>query len=157
MNILRRVIRRFLNQCIFTQQGLHKGNNVDIRRCVYFDRPEQVFIGNNSLINYGSNFHIGYNDKAQITIGENVQIGMNCTFSCVSHIIGDKTKRAGTHTYQSIIVEDGCRIGASCTILQGVKIASGCVIAAGSVVTKSTEANGLYAGVPAKRIKDFIK
>ena len=131
------------------------GIGVDIRKCVFFDRPQFIYIGNHSLINYGSNFHIGYGENATISIGDNVQIGMNCTFSCVSHIIGDETRRAGKNTYKSIVVEDGCWIGASCTILQGVTIAGGCVIAAGAVVTQSTEPNGLYAGVPAKRIKDL--
>ena len=40
-------------------------------------------------------------------------------------------------------------------ILPGVTIAEGCVIAAGAVVNKSTEPDGLYAGVPARRVKDL--
>ena len=40
-------------------------------------------------------------------------------------------------------------------ILSVVNILDGCIIAANSVVTKSTEPNGLYAGVPARRIKDL--
>ncbi|MBR1536811.1 MAG: hypothetical protein IJ630_07725 [Treponema sp.] len=47
-------------------------------------------------------------------------------------------------------------IGANVTILDGVTVASGCVLAAGSVVTKSTEPNGVYAGVPARRIKERV-
>lgn len=39
-------------------------------------------------------------------------------------------------------------------ILSNVKISKGCVIAAGSILTKSTEPYGIYAGVPAKRIKN---
>ena len=69
--------------------------------------------------------------------------------------MGTESQRAGKHIYHDIVVEDGAWIGASCTILPNVTIANGCVIAAGSVVTKSTEPNGLYAGVPAKRIKDL--
>ena len=37
--------------------------------------------------------------------------------------------------------------------LPGVQISSRCIIGAGSVVTRSTEPGGIYAGVPAKRIK----
>ena len=50
---------------------------------------------------------------------------------------------------------DGCWICAGCTILPGVTIGEGCVIAAGSVVNKDCAPDGLYAGVPAKRIKDL--
>ena len=46
-------------------------------------------------------------------------------------------------------------ICAGAAILPGVQIASGCVIAAGAVVTHSTAPNGLYAGIPAIRKKDL--
>lgn len=155
MNILLRAWRRVVNSLFFFQVGLRKGKNVDIRRCVFFDRPEFIAIGDNSLVNYGCSFHVGWSDTAQITIGNNVQIGMNCVFTCVSHEYGRGEQRAGRRIYESIIVEDGVWIGASCTVLPNVTIAKGCVIAAGSVVIESTFPNGLYAGVPAKRIKDL--
>ncbi len=39
--------------------------------------------------------------------------------------------------------------------MPGVTIGDGCLVATGAVVAKDLEPNGLYAGVPAKRIKDF--
>lgn len=48
---------------------------------------------------------------------------------------------------------DGCWIGIHSILLANVTIAEGCVIAAGAVVTESTLPDGLYVGVPAKRIK----
>ena len=153
MNIFVRLIRK-ISSVFYTQHGLHKGKNVDIRHRVFFDYPESVYIGDGCCINYGSNFHIGAGD-AKIILGNNVFIAMNCTFTTITHVISDETKRAGKNVYKSIVVKDGCWIGAASTILPGVTIAEGCVIAAGSVVTKSTEPNGVYAGVPAKRIKDL--
>ncbi|PZU62885.1 DapH/DapD/GlmU-related protein [Sphingobium sp.] len=52
-------------------------------------------------------------------------------------------------------IHNGCWIGLGVTILPGIVIGEGCVIAAGSVVNKNCEKNGLYAGVPAKRVKDL--
>jgi acetyltransferase-like isoleucine patch superfamily enzyme len=46
-------------------------------------------------------------------------------------------------------------IGANAIILCGVTVGEGCIIASGSVVTKDCYPNGMYAGVPAKRIKDL--
>ena len=155
MNILLRIARRIVNSTFFFQIGIKKGKNVDIRRCVFFDRPERVAIGDNFWINYGCSFHVGWSDNACIRIGNNVQIGMNSVFTCVTHELGGVNQRAGKHKYQDITIEDGVWIGASCTILPNVTIAKGCVIAAGSVVTQSTEPNGLYAGVPARRIKEL--
>lgn len=76
----------------------------------------------------------------------------------------------GTHTYRhsvirrhpedktiakSVRIKRGSWIGMGSLILPGVTIAEGCIIGAGSVVIKNTEPNGLYAGNPAKRVKDL--
>ncbi len=50
-------------------------------------------------------------------------------------------------------IEKDCWIGSGAIILDGVNIASGCVVAAGSVVTKSFDAYSVIAGVPAKLVK----
>ena len=56
-------------------------------------------------------------------------------------------------SHQGIKIENNCWIGSKVTILDGVTIGTGSVIAAGSVVTKSFPANCVIAGVPAKLIK----
>ena len=47
-----------------------------------------------------------------------------------------------------------CWIGTGATILQGVKIGDGAVVAAGAVVTKDIPAKTVWGGVPAKYIRD---
>ena len=54
-----------------------------------------------------------------------------------------------------ITIGDNCWFGANVSVLQGVTIGNGCVIAAGSVVTKDVSENCLVAGVPAT-IKKWI-
>ena len=54
-----------------------------------------------------------------------------------------------------IVAHDGCWIGANSTILPGTVIEKGCVIAAGSVVKGLLKSNRLYAGVPAKEIRQL--
>lgn len=80
---------------------------------------------------------------------------MQVSFVNSTHDIGDSEMRGGRVKSQPIVVEDGCWICSRVTILPGVTIGKGCVIAAGAVVTKDCLPNGLYAGVPAKRIKDL--
>ena len=48
-----------------------------------------------------------------------------------------------------IVVGDNCWFGANVSVMQGVTIGAGCVIAAGSVVTKDVPENCMVAGVPA--------
>ncbi len=47
-------------------------------------------------------------------------------------------------------------MGVHCVVIGKIEIASGCVIGAGAVVTKSTEQNSVYAGVPARKIRNVI-
>lgn len=109
-------------------------------------------IGKNSSVNYKAFFDLG----DDIVIQENCEISFNVTFINSSHKIGGNLHRAGSGTHQSIIVCNGCWIGANVIIMPGVTIGDGCVIGAGTLVTKDCEPNGLYVGVPAKRIKELI-
>ena len=54
-----------------------------------------------------------------------------------------------------IIIHDEVWIGANVTILPGVTIGKCTVIGAGSVVSKNLDAFSVYAGVPAKKIRDI--
>lgn len=73
--------------------------------------------------------------------------------SCRPHVAGISCQLAGSP--QPITVGDGCWIGARAVILPGVTIGDGCVIAAGAVVSKDCAPNGMYAGVPARRIREL--
>ena len=52
-----------------------------------------------------------------------------------------------------IIIEDKAWLGSNVTVLPGVRIGEGAVVAAGAVVTKDVASNTVVAGVPAKFIK----
>lgn len=112
-----------------------------------------ITIGKDTFINYGCFF----DNSSSIEVGMNCNIAMQVMFCTSSHEIGDSEKRAGMNIGQPIKIEDGCWIGARAMILPGVTIGKGCVIAAGAVVTKDCEPNGLYIGVPAKRTRELSK
>jgi acetyltransferase-like isoleucine patch superfamily enzyme len=57
------------------------------------------------------------------------------------------------HTYKKITIEDDVWIGANVTVLKGINIGTGAVVAAGSVVTKDVPNFAIVAGNPAKVIK----
>ena len=110
---------------------------------------KSITIGSNSFVNRRCFFDV------TTTIGNNCDVGFEVMFCSSTHEIGTNKRRAGKSVGKPIKVEDGCWIGARAIILPGVTIGEGCIIAAGSVVTKDCAPNGLYAGVPAKRIKDL--
>lgn len=90
-----------------------------------------------------------------ITLEENVFLRPCVSLICVSHEIGPSHKRAGKNIYQSIKISRGAWIGANTTVLPGVTIGEGAVVAAGSVVTKDIPSNQIWGGVIAKYIKDL--
>jgi sugar O-acyltransferase (sialic acid O-acetyltransferase NeuD family) len=92
-------------------------------------------------------------------INASVTIGANCiinTGAVIEHdcIIGSNCHVAtGAYVNGNCIVEDNSFIGSNATIIQGIKIGSKGIIAAGSVVIKNTLPEKLYAGNPATQKK----
>jgi maltose O-acetyltransferase len=106
-------------------------------------------IGVRSFVNEGTYFDLA----APTTIGNDCAVGYQVMFVTATHAPGRSSRRAGPPEARPISVGDGTWIGARATILPGVTIGTGCIIAAGSVVTKDCEPNTLYGGVPARRIR----
>ena len=82
-------------------------------------------------------------------LGPNVVLpGANHNFSRVDELM----KNAGV-TIKGTIIESNVWIGGNVSIMDGVRIETGSIVAAGSVVTKDVPAFSIVAGVPAKVIK----
>lgn len=111
----------------------------------YFDYGDKTTFGDGCFVNHGCYFM----DGGSITFGDNVFIGPFCGFYTASHPLGAKERNLGLERALSIVVGDNCWFGANVSVLQGVTIGSGCVIAAGSVVTEDLPDNVMAAGVPA--------
>lgn len=112
---------------------------------VYFDYGTYTRLGKGTFVNHGCYFM----DGGTIHIGENVFIGPFCGFYTASHPINYADRNKGLELALPIIVGDNCWFGANVSVMPGVTIGAGCVIAAGSVVTKDVPENCLVAGIPA--------
>ena len=95
------------------------------------------------------NIHISIDLAAPIVIGNSVSIGPQTMLITGGHEMGGSLHRAGQLTPKPIQIGDGVWLGARCTILPGITIGEGAVVAAGSVVTKDVPPNTMVAGVPA--------
>lgn len=93
--------------------------------------------------------------SSTVTIGVDVRLGHEVMLVTSSHAPGSTRRRAGPNTAAPVRIGDGCWLGARVTVLPGVTVAAGCVVAAGAVVTEDTERDGLYVGVPARRVRDL--
>jgi acetyltransferase-like isoleucine patch superfamily enzyme len=93
------------------------------------------------------------NASGGIRIGNRVVIGHHSMIITDSHEMDSPAQRCGRRVPLPVVVEDGVWIAARVTILPGVTLGTGCVVAAGSVVTRDVPPHTLVAGVPARHIK----
>ena len=133
------------------------GNNVSLHPAtsVYFGLSN-LSLGNNvSIPRYA---HIFCTD-APLTIGNNVIFGPAPTIVTGDHridVIGKPIFLSYDKLPENdapVIIQDDVWVGAHVTILKGVTIGRGSVVAAGSVVNKPTPPYSISGGVPAKTIK----
>jgi len=125
-------------------RGFTIAKNVRIVSSVKFHIPA-ISIGENKFIGHETMFVGG---DAKIKIGKNVDIAPRLLIATGSHNIGSTLQRAGEGHSSDVSIGDGTWIGANCTILGGVNIGRGYIIAAGSLVKESCPDNCLIAGVP---------
>jgi len=117
-----------------------------------------VEIGDDCSLWYGA---ILRGDVHYIKIGNkvNIQDGVviHCTYKKSPVNIGNNVSIAHNATVHGCTIKDNVLIGMNAVILDDVVIESNTIIAAGSVVTKGTvvEGGSIYAGIPAKKIKDI--
>lgn len=107
-------------------------------------------IGENSTIN--QNCHL--DNRGGLFIGLNVSISPKSSFITADHLM-DSPNFDGRN--RKIIIKDLVFIGYGSTILGGTILGKGCVISACSLVNKNTEDYWIYAGCPAKKVKERIK
>jgi acetyltransferase-like isoleucine patch superfamily enzyme len=131
---------------------LRPGSNAMIHPNVSFRCAENVEIGPNTRIQYGCVLWASPN--ARIRIGDNTGLGPGVMIYSSNH----GTTGGGPYIQQPWTEEDvtvGCDvwIGSGSILLPGVTIGDHCVVAAGSVVTRSMPAGSVVAGVPARPIR----
>jgi acetyltransferase-like isoleucine patch superfamily enzyme len=140
------------------RNGVSLGDNVTIREysiveCTGVLRfpGEGLVIGND--VGISQYCFIGV--RGPVHIGNNVQFGPRVTVYAENHNFDDINRlirEQGVHR-QGITIEDDCWLGSGCSILDGVTVGYGSVIAAGSVVTKSVPPLSVVAGVPGRIIR----
>lgn len=122
-----------------------------------------IYGGSSIYIKGGAKLILGTgyaNYNCNIQCYEKIVIGNDV---CISEevIIRDSDNhyiyRPGYKMSSPIIIEDNVWIGLRATILKGVRIGKGSIVAAGAVVTKDVPPHSLVAGVPARIIKTGIE
>jgi len=115
---------------------------------------DKIIIGNN--VGIGEFAYLG--GAGGLEIGDNCIVGQYLSCHPENHNYSKNTMliRHQGVSRKGIKIGRNCWIGSKVTILDGVEIGEGCVIAAGSVVTKSFAENSIIGGVPSKLLKSRL-
>ncbi len=116
-----------------------------------FENIRDMQLGNYIFINHNTVFSTPHGMK----IGNYVMIGPYCLFASVKHGFEDWKKPMIFQpvSESAITIENDVWIGAKVTVIGGVTIGNGAIVAAGSVVTKDVKPYSIVGGVPAKLIR----
>lgn len=92
-----------------------------------------------------------------VSIGKNSIIAQNVVLSGLNHTYTDISVpiKNQKETTAPIVIQEDCWIGANVVVVAGVTIGKHCIVAAGSVVTKSVPAYSIVGGNPAKILKQY--
>jgi acetyltransferase-like isoleucine patch superfamily enzyme len=112
----------------------------------------KIVIGNYSSFNNGVIF-LG---SGKVTIGNYFHTGRNLTIITSNHDydMGTAIPYSPGHSIdKEVVIKDFVWLGHNVTILQGVTVGEGAVIAAGSIVSKNVPDYAVVGGIPAKVLK----
>jgi maltose O-acetyltransferase len=109
----------------------------------------RLIVGEHCWFNAGCFIDLG----ASITIGNRVAFGQQVLLMTSSHILTGPERRSGPLVTRPITIHDAAWVAARATILPGVTVGEGAVVAAGAMVTKDVPPHTLVAGVPAAVIR----
>lgn len=166
------VVKKLYRKLYLTISGLTKYVSIKISmipshnlRHFLINRVLASGLNSNTVVYYGSIFRGAFKidigrgtivgDECLLDGRGELSIGENCNLSTGVKIwTGQHDLNSPTFAYESAPVKIGnhCWISGGVTILPGVTVNDGCVVASGAVVTKDCEAYGIYAGIPAKKI-----
>lgn len=146
-----------INNCYHTPEELRAlmaeltGRDVDTGFTLFppfnSDCGRNIRLGRDVFINAGCKFQ----DQGGIYLGDRVLVGQNVVLATLNH--GMEPSRRGDLHPAPIRIGNGVWIGANATVLPGVTIGDGAVVAAGAVVTRDVPPLTVVGGVPARVIK----
>lgn len=139
-------VRRLLSQLF----GYEVPGSLRVFPPFYTDFGKNITVGRDVFINACCHFQ----DHGGVTIGDGCLIGHNVVFATLNHDENPANRIA--MTYAPIVLGKNVWVGSNSTILQGVTIGDGAIVAAGAVVTKDVPANTIVGGVPAKPIRNIV-
>ncbi len=129
------------------------GNHFIIHSPFHCDFGTNITIGENFI----ANFNLTILDETRVTIGDNVFIGPNVSIYTVTHALDISQRNEGLMQARPVTIGNNVWVCGNCVILPGVSIGEGCVIGAGSVVTRDIPPLTLAVGNPCRPLRPITE
>lgn len=123
------------------------GHNITIQHPITVTGASAVSIGND--VSLAAYVHIW--GEGGVTIANRVMIGTHTSITSLTHDYSQEVMRS-TLISLPVSIGDDVWIGSNCVVLPGLHLGRGCVVGAGSVVTKDVLPFSIVSGVPARVI-----
>lgn len=137
--------------------NLHNNSKLEINKKLYLDNYVRIEVQDNAIIEFGNNVYINEFSKIismkSIVVGNDSFFGPNVSLYDHDHKIINYKPLGKEFDVAAVKLHNNIWVCANSVITKGVEIVDCVVIGANSVVTKSISESGLYAGLPAKKIK----
>ena len=143
----------FFRYCIIKSKSKKCGDNIYVGKNVTIKKIGSLELGSNISIH--NNCYI--DASGEIEIKDDVSIAHSSTIMSSSHTWQDKAIpiKYNPTTYSKVVIGPNVWAGCGVRILSGVNIQKNIILGAGSICNASLLEEGVYAGVPAKKIKDI--
>ncbi len=136
-----------IRNAVYRYFGVRLARTSSIHWRARFFTPEGLIIGEYTTIGNDGFF----DGRSGITIGNSVNIAGEVRLYTREHAIDD---RCFGETGGPIVIEDYAYLGSRVTVLPGVRIGKGAVVASGAVVTADVAPYKVVGGVPARVIRE---
>ncbi len=143
-----RIPFRAVRMKAFRAMGLHIGPHSTVLMTAEFNAISKITVGDHTIINQ----HVYLDGRGGLSIGDSVNISSHVLLVAGTHDVQDGAHFRGEA--RPIFIEDYVWLGTRCTILCGVRVGKGAVVAAGAVVTQDVAPFTIVGGVPARKIGD---
>ncbi len=144
------LLPRIARRALLTAVGAHVESGPGAGFSLTGD-PRNLTIGRGVFCNRG----VTVEAVAPVTIGAGTAIGMQVLIMTSHHAIDDRGRWDDTASARPVVIEEHVWLGGRVTVVPGAHIEHDVVVAAGAVVVGRLTAHGVYAGVPARRIRDL--
>ena len=127
------------------------GEGAEIRPPLYCDYGYRIRFGAGTFANFG----LTALDVAEISIGDDVQIGPSVQLLTPTHPLDAELRRAKWEAALPITIGDNVWLGGGAIVLPGVTVGENAVVGAGAVVTRDVPPNTVVVGNPARAVRSL--